>query len=63
MISPTKLSGTTTSTSMTGSSRRGRALAIAAFMAMDPAILKAISLESTSWKDPSRRLTLTSTRG
>ena len=63
MTSPTKFSGTTTSTSITGSSSRGFARAVAAFIAMEPAILNAISLESTSWKEPSRSVTLTSTSG
>ena len=45
-------SGVTTSTAMTGSSRTGLALRAASFTAMEPAILKAISEESTSWYDP-----------
>ena len=32
-------------------------------MAIEPAILNAISDESTSWYDPSKRVTLTSTTG
>jgi hypothetical protein len=38
-------------------------LAKASLMAMEPAILNAISDESTSWYDPSNRVTLTSTTG
>ena len=42
-------SGVTTSTAMTGSSRTGFARFDASLKAIDPATLKAISLESTSW--------------
>ena len=45
-------SGVTTSTAMTGSSSTGLALRAAFFTAMEPAILNAISEESTSWYEP-----------
>ena len=51
MTSPMYSSGTTTSTSMIGSSRRGSALWQASLNAIEPAILNAISEESTSWYD------------
>ena len=63
MTSPMYSSGTTTSTSMIGSSRRGLAFAQASLNAIEPAILNAISEESTSWYEPSSRVTLTSTIG
>ena len=44
---------TVTSTIITGSSSTGPAVATAAFTAMPPAILKAISDESTGWCLPS----------
>ena len=53
----------TTSTAITGSSRTGLALRAASWIAIEPAILKAISEESTSWKEPSISSTLTSTIG
>ena len=46
---PTKSFGTTTSTAMTGSSSAGLARLTASFSAIEPAILNAISEESTSW--------------
>jgi hypothetical protein len=49
MTSPMKSSGVVTSTSMTGSSSWMPALRAASLMAMEPAILNAISEESTSW--------------
>ena len=52
VTAPRKSSGTVTVTSMTGSSSTGLAARIAFLIAMDPAILKAISEESTSWYDP-----------
>ncbi len=48
MIVPMYSSGTTTSTDITGSSSTGLALRAASLKAIEPAILKAISLESTS---------------
>jgi hypothetical protein len=63
MTSPMKGSGVETSTSMTGSSSWGSALRAASFSAIEPAILNAISDESTSWNDPSVRVALTSTSG
>ena len=48
---------------MMGSSRQGLAFRQASLKAMEPAILKAISEESTSWKEPSYRVTFTSTTG
>ena len=46
---PTKSFGTTTSTAITGSSSVGEARRTASLKAIDPAILNAISDESTSW--------------
>ena len=63
MTSPMNSSGMRTSTFMIGSRMAGSALAKASLMAIDPAILNAISDESTSWYDPSKRVTLTSTTG
>ena len=51
--SPMCSSGVTTSTAIIGSNRTGLALRHPSLRAIDPAILKAISLESTSWKEPS----------
>ena len=48
MMALMKSSGTTTSTDITGSSSTGVALRAASLNAIDPAILNAISLESTS---------------
>ena len=48
---------------MIGSRMAGSALAKASLTAIEPAILNAISEESTSWNDPSNRVTLTSTTG
>ncbi|CAB4616593.1 unannotated protein [freshwater metagenome] len=49
MTSPMKSSGVVTSTAMTGSMITGSARRAASLNAMDPAILKASSEESTSW--------------
>ena len=51
--SPWYSSGVVTSTPMIGSSRIGLAFFIASLNAKMPAILKASSEESTSWKEPS----------
>ena len=48
---------------MIGSSRTGFALRTPSLKAIEPAILKANSLESTSWYEPSKTVTLTSTTG
>ena len=53
----------TTSTAITGSSSFGFARFIASLNAIEPAILNARSLESTSWYEPSTSSTLTSTTG
>ena len=53
MTSPMKSSGVTTSTAIIGSRITGSAFFAAAWKAMEPAILKAISEESTSWYEPS----------
>ena len=45
-------SGVITSTAMTGSRRTGLARLAAFLTAIEPAILKAISEESTSWYEP-----------
>ena len=49
MTAPAYSSGTLISTLMTGSSSVGLHLATASLKASEPAILKAISEESTSW--------------
>ena len=49
ITSPRNSSGVTTSTLITGSSSFGFARFIASLKAIEPAILKARSLESTSW--------------
>ena len=48
---------------MMGSSNTGLALRKPSLKPMEPAILKAISFESTSWYEPSKSVTLTSTIG
>ena len=63
MTSPMNSSGIVTSTRMIGSRMAGSALSKASLTAIEPAILNAISDESTSWYDPSWRVTLTSTTG
>jgi len=63
MMSPMYSSGTTTSTRITGSSSTGPALFAASLNAIDPAILNAISFESTSWNEPSYSVTRTSATG
>ena len=63
MTSPIASSGTTTSIDMIGSRMIGFALARAALKPSDAAILNAISDESTSWYEPSYRVTRTSTIG
>ncbi len=49
MTSPMYSSGVTTSTSITGSRRTVPALAAPSLNPIEPAILNAISEESTSW--------------
>ena len=63
MTSPMNSSGIRTSTFMIGSRMAGSALLKASLTAIEPAILNAISDESTSWYEPSNRVTLTSTTG
>ena len=63
MTSPMNSSGMVTSTLMIGSRIAGSAFSKASLMASEPAILKAISDESTSWNEPSKSVTLTSTTG
>ena len=63
MTSPMYSSGVTTSTDMIGSSSTGLALRRASLKAIEPAILNAISEESTSWYLPSVRTARTSTVG
>ena len=48
---------------MTGSSRTGPASRAAAWAPIEPAIWKAISLESSSWKLPPVSVTATSITG
>src|SRR5438105_11382541 len=62
-ISPMNSSGITTSTFMIGSSRAGWPLRMPSLAAIEPAMVNAISLESTSWYEPSTRVALTSTTG
>ena len=59
ITSPTFSSGTEMVTVMIGSSRKASASASACFIAIDPAVLKAISEESTEWYWPSYRRTRT----
>ena len=63
MTSPMKASGIRTSTFMIGSRMTGSALAKASLTAIEPAILKAISDESTSWYAPSTSVSLIPTSG
>ena len=63
MTSPMYSSGVRTSTAMIGSSSTGSALRAASLSAIEPAILNAISEESTSWEAPSSRVALTPTIG
>ena len=63
MTSPTESSGTDSVTSMIGSSSTGPACSIACFIAIEPAILNAISDESTVWYEPSYRRTRTPLTG
>ena len=63
MTSPMNASGIVTSTRMIGSRMTGSAFANPSLRAMEPAILKAISDESTSWNEPSTSVALTSTAG
>ena len=57
ITSPTFSSGTATSSRMIGSSSTGSAFAYACLNAIEPAILNAISDESTVWYDPSTSVT------
>ena len=63
MTSPMYSSGVATSTDMIGSRSAGLALRRASLKAIEPAILNAISEESTSWYLPSVRIARTSTVG
>ena len=63
MTSPMYSSGIVTSTRIIGSSTAGLAFSTASLTAIEPAILKAISDESTSWYEPSWTVALTSTIG
>ena len=63
ITSPMKSLGIVTSTRIIGSSTTGLAFSTASLTAIDAAILKAISEESTSWYEPSKTVTLTSTIG
>ena len=53
MTSPMNSSGMVTSTRMIGSRIIGSAFSTASLRAIEPAILNAISDESTSWNEPS----------
>ena len=61
ITSPIYSSGTVTVTFMIGSKSTGSAFLIADLNAIEPAILNAISEESTSWYEPSYNVTFTST--
>ena len=63
MTSPMNCSGIVTSTRIIGSSTAGLAFSTASLIAIEAAILNAISDESTSWYEPSKTVTLTSTIG
>ena len=63
MMSPVKLSGTTTESWTIGSSRTTPAFSTASLSASDPAIWNAMSEESTVWNLPSTSVTLMSTIG
>ncbi len=63
MTCPMYSSGTTTSMSMMGSSMTGEPLRRPSLNAYEAAIWNAISDESTSWYDPSTRITFTSVTG
>ena len=63
MTAPTASSGTVTSSSMIGSSSTGSAFEYASLNAIDPAILNAISDESTVWYWPSTSRTVTPCTG
>ena len=63
ITAPAYSSGTAISTFITGSRRVGRHLAMASLKASEPAILNAISEESTSWYWPSKSSTWKSTIG
>ena len=62
-MSPTESSGTEISTAITGSSITGSAFAYASRNASEPAILNAISEESTLWYEPSTSVMPTPTTG
>ena len=63
MTSPMFSSGVVTSTAIIGSSSAGSALRAASLSAIEPAILNAISDESTSWYWPSSSVSLIPTSG
>src|SRR5206468_3622656 len=63
ITSPEYSSGVTTSTFMIGSSSTGLARLKPSLKPIEPAILNAISFESTSWYEPSNSVTFTSTTG
>ena len=60
ITSPTYSSGTVTVTVMIGSISVGWAFSMASLNAIEPAILNAISDESTEWCCPSKSVTFTS---
>ena len=63
MTSPMNDCGVSTSTAMMGSLMIGPAARFASLNAIEPAILNAISFESTSWYEPSKTTTLKSVMG
>jgi hypothetical protein len=63
MTSPINSLGTTISIIIIGSKRIGRHSGTPFLNPIEPAILNAISEESTSWYEPSYNLILTSTMG
>ena len=62
IISPINSSGVVMVTFIMGSNRTGLALSTAFLNASEPAILNAISDESTAWNEPSSKVTLKSTQ-
>ncbi len=63
ITSPIYSSGIVTSTFIIGSSNTGFAFFIASLNAIEPAIWNAISLESTSWYEPSHTVACTPSTG
>ncbi|MCY1295510.1 hypothetical protein D9M70_448550 [compost metagenome] len=60
---PVNSSGVSTSTDIIGSSSAGRARRMPSLNAIEPAMRKAFSFESTSWYEPNTSVALMSTTG